>query len=182
MGGESRSHGCLGGLQVQDTGTGLPLVELRHHLLASLEVGVVEALDTPAGGNTEHGGFLVIPVTGDGIHPIQLPELAQNFIGMREEGLVIHQDGYRFAGNVPTSHTEAQSLGKGLGLPGAVQHGVFQEIRVPGTVHPHIRADKDMPTAHLFLQMEGLGGYHGIDTAHLVANLPADLEEIIRTQ
>jgi hypothetical protein len=30
--------------------------------------------------------------------------------------------------------------------------------------------------------MKGLGGHYGIDTAHLVANLPADFEEIIRTQ
>ena len=182
MGGKDRSHGKRGSLQVQDTGPGLPLMELRHHLLSSLEVVVVEALYHPSRGNAEHGGFFVIPIARDGIHAVHLPHFSQDFVCMRKEGLVIYQDGQRLSGDVPASNPETESLGLGLGLPRAVQHGVFQEIRISGTVHPNIRADKNMPAAHLLLQMEGLGGHYGIDTAHLVANLPADFEEIIRTQ
>ena len=180
VGGEDRGHGHIGLFQLKHTGAGLPLVELGHHLFSSLEIVVAEALYHAAGQDTEHGRFLIVPVAGEGIHSEVFPEVSQDGIGLREMLLVIHQDGQGLSGNVPSSHAEDQSFAAGLLLPGAVQHRVFQEIRVAGAVHPDIGADEDVPPAQLGLQMECLGGNHGIDTAHLVTHFPTNLKQVIR--
>ena len=173
MGGERRSHGDTRFLQVQDACTRLPLVELGNDFFAAREVVVPEALNHLAGDDTEYGRLFIIPVAGDGVYAVVPPHPAKNVVGLRQEGLVVYQNGNGLAGNIPSAYTETEPLRSRLGFPGTVQPGVFQKIRVAGTVHPYIRADKNVMPSQLFTQIEGLGGDNRIDAAYLVTDLPA---------
>ena len=165
---------------MQHACTRLPLVELGHHLLISLEVVVIEALDHAAGKDAEHGRFLVVPVSRKGVHAEIPPQRGQEFIGLGQELLVVYQNGHGLARNVPSADTETETLRERLRLPRAVQHGVFQEIGVADAVHPYIRADENVSPAQLGLLIESLRSNDGIDTAHLVTYLPTNFEQIVR--
>ena len=65
MGGEHRSHGNLGVLQIKKAGPGLPLVELSHYLVGRAKVEPIETLYDMTGGIAEQDILLVIPVTCD---------------------------------------------------------------------------------------------------------------------
>ena len=182
MRGERSGHGDAGFLDLEDTGARLPFVELGHHFLPSLEVVIAEALDHAAGEHAKYGRFLVIPVAREGIHSEILPQVSQNGIGFRQMLLVIYQNGHGLARNVPPAHPEDQALGTGLRLPGAVQHRIFQEVRVAGTVHPYIGADENVTPSQLGLQMKRFGGNYGIDTAHLVTHFPTNFKQVIGLQ
>ena len=112
---------------------------------------MVEALHHAAGQITKHGRFLVIPVAGERIHSIILPERAQDLIGHGKMLLVVYQDGHRAAGDIPAAHAEHQALAAGLFLPGTIQMRIFQEVRVAGAVHPHIGTYKYMAASQLGL-------------------------------
>ena len=126
-------------------------MELGHHFLAALQVEIPETLDHLAGGIAEDGAFLVIPVSSDRVHSIVFPIGREDVIGLGKILLVIHQDGQGLSGDVPAADPEPEPLLQGLGLPGTVQHRIFQEIRIVGPVHPHIGADENMSASQLGL-------------------------------
>ena len=62
-------------LQIKQSGSGLPLVELCHNLVGGTQVEVPETLNDLTGGVAEQEVFLVVPVSGDGIDLETLPVL-----------------------------------------------------------------------------------------------------------
>ena len=179
MGREDRRDGDAALAEVENTGAGLPLMELGDDLVGLAQVVVPEAFDHAAGDIAEQGGLLVIPVAADRVDTVVLPELGEDVVALRQQVLVVHQDGDGRAGDVPAADAQAQAAPGGHLLPSLVEVGVFEEIRVAGTVHPHIRTDQDVVATELGLEMEGFGGDDGVDAADLVANLPADFKQII---
>ena len=149
VGCERRCDGNLSLLEVKDAGARLPLVELGNHLLPALEVIIPETLYHAACDDPEYGRLLVIPVSGDGVYAEVIPQGSQDVIGLGEELLVIHEDCHRAAGDVPPPHAEAEALSESLRLPRAVEHRVFQKIRIVTSVHPDIRADENVAPAKL---------------------------------
>ena len=103
------------------------------------------------GGITEEYVLLVIPVTGYGIHAEALPVFGKDIILPGQELLVIHQDGYRASGNVPSSYPDPQSFRCSLDLPETVQMVVLDEIRIALRVHPDIRSYQDVMLMKLLL-------------------------------
>ena len=75
MGSEHCSYRELLVLEVKQSGSGLPLVELRHNLVGGTQVEVPETLNDLTGGVAEQEVFLVVPVSGDGIDLETLPVL-----------------------------------------------------------------------------------------------------------
>ena len=76
--GVGREHGRdrkLLVLEVKQSGSGLPLVELCHNLVGGTQVEVPETLNDLTGGVAEQEVFLVVPVSGDGIDLETLPVL-----------------------------------------------------------------------------------------------------------
>ena len=64
MGGKDGRDRQTRGLQVQQAGSGLPLMELGHDLVRGVKVEAVETFYHLSGGETEEGILLVIPVSG----------------------------------------------------------------------------------------------------------------------
>ena len=179
MRGKHGGHGDAGILDIEEAGAGLPLVELRHHLVGGIEVVAVETHDDPSGGVAEERILLVIPVSGQGVHSKTLPILRKDLVLLGKELLVVDEDGYGLAGDVPASYADADALLGSLGLPVAVQGGVLDEIGIVLRLHPDIRSDHDVASPEQSLLMKGLGGDHRIDPAYLVADFPADFEEVV---
>ena len=176
MRGEYGSHRDAGILDIQEAGAGLPLVELGHHLVGGVEVVAVEAHDDPSGCIAEERILLVIPVSRQGVHSETFPVFRQDLVLLWKELLVVDEDGYGLAGDVPASDTDADALLGSLGLPVAVQGGILDEIGIVLRLHPDIRSDHDVASPEHSLLMKGLGGDHRIDPAYLVADFPADFE------
>ncbi len=178
-----REHSChrhIGRLQVKESRTGHPLMELGHNLVRRLKIIFVETLYDPSGSIAEKRRLTVIPVACKGINPESCPEFGKNPVLHRKELLEIHKDCSRAARHVPSSDTDSQSLGSSMGSPGPVQCRIFYEIRIVLSIHPHVRTDHDVLPAELALKIERLRGNHGIYASHLVADFPADLKQIIR--
>ena len=141
VGGEHGRHRDPGTLDLQQAGARLPLMELGDRLVRRGQVVVVETLDDLPGDITEHGRFLVVPVAGQGIHPESIPEVRQDLVALREEGLVVHQHGDRGTGDVPLAHTQPQPFRGRLLPPRPEQERVLDEIGIARPVHPDIRSD-----------------------------------------
>ena len=182
VGREDGGDGYAGVLYVKEAGSGLPLVELRHHLVGGVEVETVEAGDHAPGGIAEQGGLLVIPVAADGIDAETLPILREDLVLFGKELLVVYEYGHRLAGDVPASDTDTDTLLGCLDFPVAVQRGILDEIGIVLGMHPHIRTDHDMASPEHGLLVKGLGGDHRIDPAYLVADFPADFEQVVGAQ
>ena len=166
-------------LQIQQARARLPLVELGHDLVGSIEVVLIETLDRTTRGIAEERRLLVVPITRDRVHSETLPELAQNVVRLVDKAFIINQDRRRPARHIPAADPDPHSLGSRLDLPAGIEGRIFDEVRIGFNVHPDIRTDQDMVPFQLRLQIKSLGGNHRIDTADLVANFPAYLEQIV---
>ena len=118
---EHGGHGNARILNIKETGTRLPLMELGHHLVGGIEVEIVETDDHPSGGIAEECRLLVIPVTGQRIDSETFPVLGENLVLLGQELLVVHKDGYRLSGDVPAADADADALLGGLEFPVAIQ-------------------------------------------------------------
>ena len=144
MGREDRADRRAVLLEVEQARAGLPLVELGDDLVGSVEVVLVETLDRAAGGITEEGRFLVVPVSAERIDAEGLPQLAQDPVLAVDEALVVDQDGDRPSGNVPAPDADAQTFRSRLRLPARIQGGILGEIGILLHIHPYIGADQDV--------------------------------------
>ena len=144
MGRKDRRHRDFTGLQVEQAGRGLPLVELGDHLVGRSQVLLVETLDDPSGDITEQGVLLVVPVAGDGIHAELFPVFTEDPVGIGQELLIVDQDGNRPPRHVPASDADLDSVLGGASLPSLEKMDVLREIGIVIGVHPDVRTDEDV--------------------------------------
>ena len=149
MGGEDGRDRKSGLLEIKYAGACLPLVELGHDLVRRFYIIFAETLDYHSGHPAEKNILFVVPVSGDGIHLVSLPKLAENFVDVGKELLVVHQNGYRFSRDIPVSYPESEALRSGLLVPGSEESRVLDEVRVRIGVHPDVRSDEDMASLAL---------------------------------
>ena len=112
-GGMCREHSChrhIGRLQIKESGTGHPLMELGNNPVRRLQVIFIEALYYPSGSIAEKRGLTVVPVAGKGIDPESCPEFSKNPVLHSKELLEIHKDCSRAARNVPSADTDSETL------------------------------------------------------------------------
>ena len=178
---EYRRYRKLRPLYIEESGSGHPFVELSDHLVGRTEVVAVETLYHLSCSISEQGGFLIVPVSCQGIHAEPFPVFGQNIVLIRQELLEIHQYRGRLSLDVPSADTESQPLGRSLCLPVPVQERILDEIRIALRIHPHIGTHQNMMPFQFCLEIQGFGREDGIYAAHLVADLPADFKQIVRS-
>ena len=172
MGGEHTSDLRHVHLQVEQAGAGHPLVELRHHAVAGVDVEVGETLNHLSGGVAEERRLDVIPLSVDRVEVIHFPEFRKYLVFFRDERRKIDQHGYRMPGHIPASHPDAQPFLCRLRAPRPEQAGVFLKVGIPFGVAPHVGANQDVVILPVFLHIERLRGHHRVDASYLVTNFP----------
>ena len=142
--GEDSGHMSLYALEIKDTGTGHPLVEMSHDLVMRLEIEAHETLYHLSGRIAEQGRLYKVPLPGYGVQLELLPQRGEYLVLLRDELREIHQHGYGLARDVPAAHPEPQSLLRSGHAPCTEKNGVFGEFRVLGSIHPDIRTYMDV--------------------------------------
>ena len=144
MRGEDGTDGQVGHLDIQQTGTGHPLVELGDHFLVRLDIIAHKTFDHLAAGIAEEGRFDIIPAAAEGIDTETFPELGQDIVLAADERRKVDEDGHRFPGNVPMADPKAETFFRRRFPPRAEQQRIFLELRVLIDIAPNIRPDVDM--------------------------------------
>jgi len=175
MGRKHRSHLGYALFQIEQTGAGHPLVKVGDGgKVVGADGKVVDRLDDLPTGKAEHDGFDVIPAAGDGIDAKGLPEPKQELV------LVIflagaHQNRLGLPGYFPAAEATGDILDRRPFpyLRPAVLVGLL-EIHIGLQIGPQ----EDIAVPIDIQRLPQLAGDHGVDAAHLVADLPAHLEQI----
>jgi len=140
-----------------------------------LDLEVVQRLDDLPAGIAEHDPLDVVPAARDGVDAVILPELEQQLVLvvlLRE----IHQDDPRLARHLPAAEAAGDVL-DGRVLPDGEPEVLFGllELRVVLQVRPQ----QDVTVPEGPHRGGDLAAHGGMDLAHLVADLPAHLEQIV---
>jgi len=175
MGRKHRSHLGYALFQIEQTGTGHPLVKVSDGgKIVGADGKVVDCLDHLPAGEAEHDGFHVIPAAGDGIDAEGLPEAKQKLV------FVVflagaHQNRLGLPGYFPAAEATGDILDRRPFpyLRPAVLVGLL-EIHIG----LQIGSQKDIAVPIDLQRLPQLAGDYGVDAAHLVADLPAHLEQI----
>ena len=179
MGGEGCRYRELRRAEVEHSGSGLPLVELREHPLPHGQVMPAETLHDLSGKVAEHGVGPVVIVARYRIHHILLPESREYGISLAHMRLVVDQHGERRAGDFPSSGPHPYAFFRQGIAPAGEEGLVFPEERSAFGI-PHVRTNEDVVVfLHPSLDIQGLGGDNGVNAAHFIANFPAYLKEVI---
>ena len=175
MGGEH--GGDVGGIsaQVQSARRGHPFVEVGGHFVRRgaeiLHIGG----DHHACSIAEQHRLDVVPLPGDRIDAVVLPQSFEDFVLARKERGEVHQHHQRRTLDFPVADPYADALFIEALTPHAQQAGVLLEFGI----HPFVR--EVGPDEHVTLpQSPGYGrclrGNDGMDAADLIADLPTHLE------
>src|SRR6056297_1572808 len=81
--------------QVEQGSPGHPFMKMCNDPLILQSMETYKTFNDLTGGIPEHHRFRIIPLTGDGIHMVQLPEFPEYFIFPVKKGSEIHQESYR---------------------------------------------------------------------------------------
>ena len=146
--------------------------------------GLTESFDVgsydQSGGIAEQHRLDVIPLARNRIHTVALPKELQDVVLAGNQRGKIDQNHLRPPDDAPMSYTDTDPL-LIQGLPPPLeQRRILLEL--PVSPLPQIGTDRKIAVAVLYAHGPGLGRYHGIDTAHLIAHFPTDLEEKVGFQ
>ena len=83
--------------------------------------------------------------------------------------------------DVPSSDTDSEPFCSSLCLPVTIEQRILYEIRVALCIHPHIRPDENMMSLQFCLEIQGFGRKDSVYATDLVADLPADFKQIVRS-
>ena len=177
---EQRGHVRRLPTQIKSSGGGHPLVEMSRDpvcgLTESFDVGSYDQ----SGGIAEQHRLDVIPLARNRIHTVALPKELQDVVLAGNQRGEIDQNHLRPPDDAPMSYTDTDPL-LIQGLPPPLeQRRILLEL--PVSPLPQIGTDRKIAVAVLSAHGPGLGRYHGIDTAHLIAHFPTDLEEKVGFQ
>ena len=171
----------LGLLYIKESGTCHPFVELCDNFIRRAEIITIETLYHLSCRISEQGRLAVIPVSSNGVHTESLPIVRKYLVLFCNELLEIHQNSNRLTGNVPFPYPYPQSFGSSLCLPVPVQHRIFNKVRIAFRIHPYIRSYKNMMTLQFRFEIQGFGGNYRVNATNLVADLPTDFKQIVRS-
>ena len=116
-------------------------MELGHDFAGRADIIAGETLDDLAGGIAEQEGLYVFPVPVQGIYTVFFPVMGKYLVLAGDEGLEVHQDGYRFARDVPVADPHAQPFVRCKLPPGFEKIVVYNEFRILTGVHPNVRSN-----------------------------------------
>ena len=130
VGSESRCDVRSVLLQVEDTCSGHPLVELGEDSVVCREVEVAETFDDLAGGVSEQGWFYVVPLTRQRVELVVFPEVGENLVLFADE--IGETDEYYLwaSADVPASGTHAQTSRCSILLPFSEESRLLDELGV----------------------------------------------------
>ena len=178
VGGEHSGHIRRVLAQVESARSGHPLVEMRHGLLRrGAEILDVRLYDH-ARGIAEQHGFDVVPLARDRIDVVILPHLFQHVVLLRDERLVVDQDGDGASLDLPTADANANALGIEPLAPCRQKGVVGLEFGIGLFLH-QIGTDRYIVVTHSLGDRQCLGRDDGVNAADLVAYLPTDFEKPI---
>ena len=140
--------------QVQDSGSGLPLMELSHNFFGSGKIEAVIAFDNLTGHISEKYRFLIIPVTGNGVYSEFFPVLGQNSVSICKELLEVHEDSHGTSRHVPSSDTHSDATFGSLCFPVLPELWIFLKVRIRIGIHPNIRTYQNMMSLQLRLEIQ----------------------------
>ena len=175
---EERGHIGRVAAQIEASGGRHPLVEVRRDLLRRGAEAVDVGGDHLPRGPAEEHRFDVVPLSGDRIDVVLLPEFLEDFVLAREERREVDENGDRLPFDLPAAHADADSVVVDALAPRLEQRGVLFEFGVHALVR-QVGTDEHVAVAQTTGHGLRLGGDHRMDAADLVANLPAHLEQAI---
>ena len=178
VGGEDGGDVGGGLTQVEAAGGGHPLVEVGHDLLGGRAEVLGVGGDDDARGVAEEHRLDVVPLTRDGVDVVGLPEVLEDVVLLGDERGEVDEDDQRTALDLPAADADAQSLAVYALAPRLQQLEVLLEFGVRSLVL-EIGTDEDIVVTELAGCGQGFGGDDGVDAAHLVAYLPAYLEQVV---
>ena len=97
-------------LYIKRTQAGHPFMSLIHHVICIVQKLLVETLHHPAGSIREHIGFVIVAISMQAVYLIIVPSLGIQLITNGKKGIKIHKHNKRFAGNIPSADTNAESF------------------------------------------------------------------------
>ena len=162
-------------LDVECSKASHPFVSLKNDLLLGTKIIMEKAFHDKGCSYAEHACFVVVAISTEAVHTEVLPYRAVDIILELIVGLKTYKDNTRFAWDVPTACANMETTFRGHLYPGTPHLRILQEEGILFLL-PYIRTDEQEPVWKLFLQSLGTSREHRIDAAHLVANLPAALE------
>ena len=178
---EDRANARNALLQMEQGCPRHPLVRL--HDGPAMERGeelLPPALDHHARGRREQHRLDIVPVARDRVDFVPLPETRQDAVLLFVEAREADQDAARPTGDAPAPdpdrHAELTAR-----LDEVLVAGLFVERRLHASAARQLRAHRDVVVAEAFDRGHRLARQHGVDAADLVADLPADLEQLERT-
>ena len=179
--GEHRGH--VGGVfaQVEASGGRHPFVEVGDDLFGRGAEGLDVGGDHRARGVAEEHRLDVVPLPGERIDVVALPELGEDFVLARDERGEVHQYGQRLALDLPAADADAQALRIDRLTPGFEQGLVLLEFGIRPFVR-EVGADQDVAVPEFPGHGLGLGRDDGVDAAYFVAYLPACLEQEVGSE
>ena len=164
-------------LDHQGGGGRLPLVGVEHDTLVVQAVVAVETLHHLGGGPTEEDGVVVVAKGVEAVHAKLLPEAAVEGVFLVEKRAPIDQNGYGAARDRPASYAHVQTLAAGHVLPFG-EEALLLEVGARAVL-PAVWPDENQLVVDPVLERPRPGGKHGVDAAHLIADLPTGLEDIV---
>ena len=166
-------------VQVQQSQSAHPLVSVVNHLLFGLQAVLVETLYYESCSIREHRSLIVVAIGMQRVHLVVFPQPAIYFVFLLKIRIKINQNGDWFTRHSPSSHSHLQALLFRSPLPLGQQAVVLPKVRAL-LLFPEIRTNKYDFVFQNLLQSFSTCRKYGIDTAHLVANLPTRLKNDIR--
>ncbi|OPY87244.1 MAG: hypothetical protein A4E72_01517 [Syntrophus sp. PtaU1.Bin208] len=179
---QNRRMGCKdrpdfrnGFFQKEQSRTGHPLMKLGNRCSPlGTDHEIVDGLDDFSTGVTEHDGFGIIPSACDGIHAIIFPHPVKKLILVVLQ-TEIDEDDFRLAGDPPAPETTGQVL-DGRSFPNLIPTFFVGFLKVK--IGFKVRSEEIIILSINLHGFPDLAADHGIDSADLVAYLPAAFKEI----
>ena len=130
MGCESRCNVRCVFLEVEDTCSGHPLVELSEDGIVCRQVEIAETFDDLACGVAEQGWFYVVPLTRKRVELVVFPEIGENLVLFADEIGEANEDYLWASADVPASGAYAQTSRCSVLLPFCEESRLLDELGV----------------------------------------------------
>ena len=164
--------------EVENAHPGHPLMEMGNHPCVFTVVVRKAFYDLP-GSISEECRFNVVPLPGNAVELVCLPETGKDFILLSEVWCEVNQHNPRVTLDIPPPGLHYQPLLGSNSLPGQ-EHGIIRgELRVRFVIPPYIWSDEYIIVAKFIGHIKCLGGNDRINTAHLIAYFPTCLKQKI---
>ena len=118
MGGKNGSHGKFALLEVEQTGSCHPFVELRHYMVVWSDIEAYEVIYDITCSIAEKCRLNIVPVAVERVHSKLFPEVGKYLVLSGDELCKVHQYGNGIAGYIPAADSHTQPLIKSSLAPG----------------------------------------------------------------